>query len=78
MPAQNPVVPPAPDDTTPTTSVAGPTIAADEDVIEKEWVDRAKKVVNDTKDDPYERSNQVTALQSDYQQKRFGRGTKAA
>lgn len=78
VPAQNPVTPLVQDDITPPASVTGPTIAADEDVIEKEWVDRAKKVVNDTKDDPYERSNQVTALQNDYQQKRFGRGTKAA
>lgn len=58
-------------------STSGPVIAADEDVIEKEWVDRAKKIVQDTRDNPYERSNQVTALQTDYQQKRFGRETKA-
>ena len=56
----------------------GPTVAADEDVIEKEGVDRAKKLVNDTRDDPYERSNQVTALQQEYQGKRFGRDVKKA
>ena len=59
-------------------TVSGPAIAADEDVIEKEWVDRAKKIVQDTQDNPYERSNQVTALQRDYQKKRYGRETKAA
>ena len=61
----------------PATSM-GPAVAADEDVIEKEWVDRAKKLVNDTKDDPYTRSEQVTALQTEYQAKRFGRDAKKA
>ena len=50
-----------------------PMIAADEDVIEKEWVDRAKKIVLDTKDDPHGRQQQVSELQKDYLQKRYGK-----
>jgi hypothetical protein len=50
-----------------------PVIAADEDLIEKEWVDKAKKIVTETKDDPYQREQQVTRLQVDYLRKRYGK-----
>ena len=30
-------------------------IANDDDIIEKEWVDKAKKIIAETKDDPYGR-----------------------
>lgn len=54
-------------------SASSPVVAADEDLIEKEWVDRAKKIVSDTRDDPYTQENAVIALQKDYQKKRYGR-----
>lgn len=60
-----------------TSSTSTPMVAADEDVIEKEWVDRSKKIVNDTKGDPYKRSEEVHQLKDDYQEKRFGRNAKA-
>lgn len=50
-----------------------PMVAEDNDLIEKVWVDKAKDVVKATKDDPYRRSNEVSALQRDYQKKRFNR-----
>ena len=50
-----------------------PLIAADEDVIEKEWVDRAKKIIGETKDDPFARSNRVNELQKAYLQKRYSK-----
>lgn len=50
-----------------------PTSAADDDVIEKEWVDKAKKVVNETKDDPYRQERAVGKLQADYLRKRYGK-----
>lgn len=50
-----------------------PVIAADADLIEKEWVDRAKKIVEQTKNDPHEREQQVSKLQVDYVKKRYGR-----
>lgn len=49
-----------------------PLAADDVDVIEKEWVDRAKKILQDTKDDPYQKEHEVSRLQADYLQKRFG------
>ena len=50
-----------------------PLIAADDDLIEKEWVDRAKKIISETKDDPYKREREVSKLQADYLRKRYGK-----
>lgn len=54
-------------------SLGTPVTAADDDLIEKEWVDRAKKIVADTRSDPYSQEHAVTQLQQDYQKKRYGR-----
>lgn len=62
-----PVADPTSDDT------SSPIVAADEDLIEKEWVDRAKKIIQQTKDDPYRREQEVNKLQADYLRKRYGR-----
>lgn len=51
----------------------GPTIAADDDLIEKEWVDKAKKIITETRDDPYRREQEVSRLQADYLKKRYGK-----
>lgn len=50
-----------------------PQVAADDDLIEKEWVDKAKKVIADTRDDPYRREQEVKRLQVEYVRKRYGR-----
>ena len=70
-----PVLPPVAIPTTPViTSVNDmPLVAADEDVIEKEWVDKAKKIIDETKDDPYARTNRVNELQKNYLQKRYNK-----
>lgn len=52
---------------------ANPALAGDVDVIEKEWVDQAEKVVEQTKDDPYIQEEAVESLQQDYLKKRYGR-----
>ena len=52
---------------------SNPLVANDDDLIEKEWVDRAKKIVAETRDDPYQRDEEVNKLQVDYLKKRFGR-----
>ena len=57
----------APVDTT------NPGVAADEDLIEKEWVEKAKKVVAETRHDPYLQGQEVSKLQADYLQKRYGK-----
>lgn len=50
-----------------------PAVAADEDLIEKEWVDKAKHIISETKDDPAARERQVGRLQADYLRKRYGK-----
>lgn len=55
-----------------------PVAAADDDVIEKEWVDHAKKIINETKGDPFKREQEVTKLQKDYLKKRYGKDLGAA
>ena len=50
-----------------------PIAAADEELIEKEWVDKAKQVIADTKDEPYLREQEVKKLQIEYVQKRYGK-----
>lgn len=47
--------------------------AGDEDLIEKEWVDRAKSIIAATKDDPYKREQEISKLQIEYIRKRYGR-----
>lgn len=50
-----------------------PLTAANDDVIEKEWVDKAKQIITTTKDDPFKRGQQVGELQRDYIKKRYGK-----
>lgn len=74
MPVAALPTPVAQDDTsTPTAANDNPIVAADEDLIEKEWVDRAKQVIAQTKDDPYRREQEIKALKIDYVQKRYGK-----
>ncbi len=54
-------------------NTAGPTIAGDDDLIEKEWVDKAKKIIATTQNDPYKREQEVSKLQIDYLRKRYGK-----
>ena len=53
-----------------------PTVASDDEVIEKEWVDKAKKIITDTKNDPYRQEKEVSKLQADYLKKRYGKEVK--
>lgn len=53
-------------------------VANDEGLIEKEWVDKAKKIVEQTKSDPYQQEKEVSKLQADYIKKRYGKDIKLA
>lgn len=57
----------------PVADTTNPVAAADEDLIEKEWVEKAKKVVAETKHDPYLQGQEVSKLQADYLKKRYGK-----
>jgi hypothetical protein len=83
--AQNPVAPPVqlPNANQPMTAVQGqPTsstaamIADDVDLIEKEWVHKAKEIVERTKDDPYTQNKQMNEVRAEYLQKRYNKVVK--
>lgn len=59
-------------------STSTPAIADDVDVIEKEWVDKAKDIVTATKDDPYRQEEEVERLKADYLKKRYGKDIKSS
>ena len=53
-----------------------PAVADDVDVIEKEWVNKARSIVDATKDDPHKQEKAVSKLQADYLLKRYGKQVK--
>ncbi len=67
-----------PADTQSTNANSMPAIAEDVDVIEKAWVDKAKQIIQDTKDDPHAQEKAFEDLQIEYHKKRYGRDIKAA
>ncbi len=75
LPVATPVPQPVTDDNVVTNTIIAstPTAAADEDLIEKEWVDQAKKVISTTKDNPHEQARLVSELMRDYVRKRYGK-----
>ena len=68
-----PAIAPAKPETAPVADATNPTTADDVDLIEKEWVEKAKKVVAETKHDPYLQGQEVSKLQADYLKKRYGK-----
>ena len=55
---------------------ANPAVADDADVIEKEWVEKAKDIVAKTKTDPHQQSLELTNFRHDYMKKRYGKEIK--
>lgn len=58
---------------TTTASSANPAIAEDVDLIEKEWVEKAKAIVNHTRDDPHRQSKEINKMKADYIKKRYNK-----
>ena len=58
------------------TQANDPVVADDVDVIEKEWVDRAKQIINATADDPHRQETEINRLHQAYLQKRYGKTLK--
>jgi len=74
IPLPQPVIPQAAPAPSPgPASITAPIVAGDEDLIEKEWVDKAKEIIQRTADDPHARNEQVNELQRSYLQKRYGK-----
>lgn len=61
-----------------TTSVPVPVLATidDGDLIEKEWVHKAKQIVERNRDDPYKQSEELTVFKADYIKKRYNKTVK--
>ena len=55
------------------TVTSAPTIADDNDLIEKEWVTQVQKILQQTATDPYEQCKLFTELKADYMKKRYGK-----
>lgn len=55
-----------------------PGIAEDADLIEKEWVTRAKMIVAKTKDDPREQNKEISKFKADYLKKRYNKDIKVS
>lgn len=73
-PPPMPVIVPADDQkTSQSQDDASPAVAADDDLIEKEWVEKAKQVVAETRNDPHAQDAAVGRLQADYLKKRYGK-----
>lgn len=53
-----------------------PQEAADSDLIEKEWVIKAKQIVEHTSDDPYLQQAQLNRIKADYMKKRYNKDIK--
>ncbi len=53
-----------------------PQIADDSDLIEKEWVAKAKEIIARTKFDPHEQNKEVGLVRADYMKKRYNKDIK--
>ena len=47
------------------------TPANDTDRIERQWIDKAKYIVQQTKDDPYKQKDEMSRVKAEYIQQRF-------
>lgn len=77
LPSQ-PAVTAPPSDVPKTTQDSTLLAKADSDLIEKEWVDKAKQIVERTRDDPYKQSEQLTVFKADYMKKRYDKTIKVS
>lgn len=52
---------------------AFPQIADDDDLIEKEWVESAKRIVARTAHDPHLQNREISKIRADYMKKRYNK-----
>jgi hypothetical protein len=60
----------------PATPAAAPLAADDADLIEKEWVEKAKAIVASTRHDPHIQNRELNKFKADYLQKRYNKTIK--
>ncbi len=51
-------------------------LATETDRIEPEWVEKAKALISQTRDDPYMQKDEMSKIKADYIQKRFNKHLK--
>jgi len=76
LPSDQTVIADDSDDASPSADDQLPSNVANADRIEKEWVDRAKSIVAETKDDPFAQKSQISKVSAEYIRKRFNRTVK--
>lgn len=52
---------------------SNPLTAEDDDLIEKEWVDKINSIVKTYKEDPFNQLRQLNSLKADYIKKRYNK-----
>jgi hypothetical protein len=57
-------------------SAASPLLADDNDVIEDEWIDIAKRIIKEYRADPYTLSRALISLRAEYMKKRYNKDIK--
>ena len=55
------------------TNSSTPSVADDSDLIEKEWVQKAKEIISKTQSNPYQQSKELSIFKADYMQKRYNK-----
>src|SRR5579883_1347093 len=75
LPAAPPPIPPPSQAAaiSPSQHRASPPTADDVDLIEKEWVLRAKSIVEHTRDDPHQQNQEINKFKADYIKKRYNK-----
>jgi hypothetical protein len=68
--------PPVDNATMTTSTTDTPLIADDGDLIEKEWVNKAKAIVERTRENPYQQSKELNLFKADYMKKRYNKTLK--
>ena len=53
-----------------------PEIAEDADLIEKEWVEKAKNIIKNAKSDPHLLNKEINKIKADYIKKRYNKDIK--
>ena len=63
-------------DVSSTTTTVAPSTTQDQDLIEKEWVNKAKAIVEKTQNDPYQQSRELNYLRANYLQTQYNKNIK--
>lgn len=76
--SQSPAQPQPQPQSQPDPLLSTPAVAEDDDLIEKEWVKKAKNIIDKTKDDPFTQSNEMSLFKADYIKKRYNKTIKTS